>query len=107
MEEPSRPKFLLFPMIRIGIAHYYAQVRARLKSCDFVLFKGVRTFRGQLLALACRLVSRRKRLNLVVQNAALPLRGLSARLICADVTSAEFAKNGTSMPWYLRMALLM
>jgi len=105
--EPRDPKFLLFPMIHIGSSDYYAQVRARLKGCDLILFEGVRTFSGQMLSLAYRLVARRKRLNLVVQNAALPLSGLAPRLICADFSSAEFLENWSSFPWHLRLMLVL
>jgi len=94
-------------MIHIGSSDYYAQVRARLKGCDLILFEGVRTFSGQMLSLAYRLVARRKRLNLVVQDAALPLSGLAPRLICADFSSAEFLENWSSFPWHLRLMLVL
>jgi hypothetical protein len=94
-------------MIHIGSSDYYAQVRTRAKSCDLILFEGVRTLSGQMLTLAYRLVARRKRLNLVVQNVALPLKGLAPRLICADVSSGEFEENWSSIPWHVRLALLL
>jgi len=94
-------------MIHIGSSDYYAQVRARLKGCDLILFEGVRTFSGQMLSLAYRLVARRKRLNLVVQNAALPLSGLAPRLICADFSSAESLENWSSFAWHLRLMLVL
>lgn len=94
-------------MIHIGSPEYYAEVRTRLKGCDLILFEGVRTFSGKMLTLAYRLVARRKRLNLVVQNVALPLRGLAPRLICADVSSGEFQENWASIPWHLRLALVV
>jgi pheromone shutdown protein TraB len=102
-----QPKFLLFPMLHIGSSDYYAQVRTRLKGCDLILFEGVRTFSGQILTLAYRLVARRKRLNLVVQNVALPLKGLAPRLICADVSSGEFEESWASIPWHLRLTLVL
>jgi pheromone shutdown protein TraB len=60
-----------------------------------------------MLTLAYRLVARRKRLRLVVQNVALPLKGLAPRLIRADVSSGEFEGNWGSIPWNLRLALLL
>jgi len=60
-----------------------------------------------MLTLAYRLIARRKRLSLVVQNVALPLRGLAPRLICADVSSGEFEENWTSIPSHMRLALLL
>ena len=94
-------------MIHIGSSDYYAQVRTKLKSCDLILFEGVRTFSGQVLTLSYRLIARRKRLNLVVQSVALPLKGLAPRLICADVSSGEFEENWTSIPWHLRLGLML
>jgi hypothetical protein len=103
--ERLRTKFLLFPMIHIGSSDYYAQVRTRLKACDLILFEGVRTLSGQMLTLAYRFVARRKRLNLVVQNAALPLKGVAPRLVCADVSPGEFQENWARIPWYIRLSL--
>jgi pheromone shutdown protein TraB len=94
-------------MIHIGSSDYYAQVRTRLKRCDLILFEGVRTLSGQMLTLAYRLIARRNRLNLVVQNVALPLKGLAPRLICADVSSGEFEENWANIPSHLRLALLL
>ncbi len=94
-------------MIHIGSPEYYAEVRTKLKSCDLILFEGVRTLSGKMLTLAYRLVARRKRLNLVVQNVALPLRDLGPRLICADVSSGEFQENWASIPWHLRLMLVL
>jgi hypothetical protein len=94
-------------MIHIGSAAYYAEVRTRLKGCDLILFEGVRTPSGKMLTLAYRLVARRKRLNLVVQNVALPLKGLGPRLVCADVTSGEFRENWVGIPWHLRVLLVL
>jgi len=94
-------------MIHIGSADYYAQVRTRLKGCDLILFEGVRTLSGQIITLAYRLVAHRKRLNLVVQNEALPLKGLAPRLICADISSGEFEEIWASIPWHMRLMLLL
>ena len=107
VKDPPQVKFLLFPMVHIGSSDYYAQVRAGLAGCDSILFEGVRTLSGQMLTLAYRLVARRKRLDLVVQNVALPLKGLAPRLICADVSSGEFTENWADIPWPLRLALLL
>jgi hypothetical protein len=92
-------------MIHIGTADYYAQVRSRLQSCDVVLFEGVRSFRVLLLTLSYRLVAHRKRLKLVAQTDALPLWGLRARLINADVAPGDFDQSWSRIPWHLRIAI--
>ncbi len=91
-------------MVHIGSSDYYAQVRTRLIGCDLILFEGVRTFSGRLLTLSYRLVVKRKRLNLVTQ-AELRLKGLAPRLVCADVSSAEFEENWTRVPLHMRLTL--
>jgi hypothetical protein len=107
VHEQQDPKFLLFPMIHIGSSDYYTQVRTRLQGCDSILFEGVRTLSGQMATFAYRLVARRKRLKLVVQSVALPLTCLAPRLICADVSSAEFQENWATTPWHLKLTLLL
>jgi hypothetical protein len=91
-------------MVHIGTSEYYEQVRRRLGVCDLLLFEGVRTFSGRLLTLSYRLVAKRRRLHLVTQ-AVLGLKGLAPRLICADVSSAEFEDNWSRIPLHMRLAL--
>jgi hypothetical protein len=92
-------------MIHIGSAGFYSQVRDRLGACDAILFEGVRSLRGWVLTLSYRLVVRRKRLNLVLQSAALPLKDLGARLIHADVGPGEFNDNWARIPWHWRVTI--
>ena len=98
---------MLFPMIHIGSSEYYAQVHIRLKACDLVLYEGVRTLSGQILTLAYRLVARRKRLRLVTQSVALPLKGIGAKLVCADASSGEFQQSWKQIPLHARLALVI
>jgi hypothetical protein len=96
-------QFLLFPMIHIGTPEYYSQVRIRLEACDAILFEGVRSWRVWVLTLSYSLVARRKRLGLVTQREALPLKGLRACLVHADLGSGEFDEQWSKIPWRIRI----
>lgn len=58
-----------------------------------------------ILTLAYRIVAHRRRLGLVTQSSALPLRNLSAKLIHGDVTAVQFAESWGRLPWAWRAAL--
>jgi hypothetical protein len=102
--EGKRQRFLLFPMVHVGSCDYYTQVRARLGVCDLILFEGVRTFSSRLLTLSYRLLAKRRRLNLVTQDA-MKLKGVAPRLVRADVSPAEFEANWSHIPLRSRIAL--
>lgn len=107
LAHPARPtEFLLFPMVHIGSADYYAQVSARLAGCDAYIFEGVRSFRVYLLTLSYRLAARRRRLGLVTQDT-LRLKSLDARRVHGDVSADEFGSHWARMPWHIRVALLV
>jgi hypothetical protein len=57
--------------------------------------------------MAYRLAARRKRLALVTQRAALPLRSLGKRLVHADAPAGEFAAGCWAIPWHERLMLLL
>jgi hypothetical protein len=97
----------LLPVIHIGTAAYYAEVRQRLEQCDVILFEGVRSLPGLILTLSYRLAARRKRLGLVTQQEALPLSQLRARKVHADVDAEQFSVTWSQIPWYQRTALLI
>jgi hypothetical protein len=101
------PRFILLPMIHIGSPSYYEEVRSRLRDCDTIIFEGVRSLRGRILTLSYSIVARRKRLGLVTQSAALPLKALGAKLIHADVTAEEFSGNWMRVPWHWRIAIYL
>ena len=100
-------QFWLFPMIHIGSASYYDAVRAKLQTCDVILFEGVPSRVARVLVMAYRLAARRKRLALVTQRAALPLRSLGKRLVHADAPASEFAAGWGAIPWHERLMLLL
>jgi hypothetical protein len=103
---PTRPEVCVFPMIHIGAPAYYAEVKRRLDTCDVILFEGVRSFRSWLLTRAYAIPVRRKRLGLVLQRDALPLRGRQEK-IHADVSSAEFSSAWRAIPLYQRAVILI
>ena len=90
----------LFPMIHVGTADYYQAVRARLETCDVILFEGVRSRVSGILVKSYEWAVRRERLGLVTQRAALPLRALGKTLIHADSTTAEFESDWSAVPWH-------
>jgi hypothetical protein len=99
-----KPQFLLFPMIHIGSADYYREVRSRLDGCDVILFEGVRSVRGKALTLSYSLMARRKRLGLVTQDA-LRLEECRAELLHADITTGEFVDGWLRIPWHWRVVI--
>lgn len=103
--DSESPRFELFPMIHVGSADYYAQVRGRLDSCDTILFEGVGTLRARIMTLSYSLLTRRRRLGLVTQRSALPLTDLRAKLVHADVTAEEFYEKWGRVPWHWRVAV--
>lgn len=101
----DEPQFLIVPMIHVGSPGYYQEVRRRLEQCDMIVFEGVRSFRGRILALSYSIVARRKRLGLVTQREALPLKSFRAKLVHADVSTEEFTDSWMRVPWTLRAAI--
>jgi hypothetical protein len=101
----DEPRFMLLPMIHIGAPSYYRDVRSKLVQCDAILFESVRSLRGSILTLSYRILVRRKRLGLVTQGSALPLRDLPVRLIHGDVTVDQFAESWGRVRWHWRAAL--
>jgi hypothetical protein len=97
----------LLPIIHIGSAAYYAEVRKRLEECDVILFEGVRSLPVLIITLSYRFAARRKRLELVTQREALSLSSLAARLIHADVDAEQFSVLWSRIPWYQRAILLI
>jgi hypothetical protein len=96
-------EFELFPMIHIGEQSFYDSVRARLNECDMVLFEGVSSVRGRILALSYTLMAKRKRLGLVCQGDALSRTAIESRLVHADISAPEFAKFWSHVPLWQRL----
>jgi hypothetical protein len=97
----------LFPMIHVGTTDYYQAIRTRLETCDVILFEGVRSRVSGILVKAYEWAVRRKRLGLVTQRSALPLRPLGKTLIHADSTTAEFQADWSAIPWHWRVPITL
>ncbi|MEL6925092.1 MAG: hypothetical protein AAFO94_13670, partial [Bacteroidota bacterium] len=102
-----RLRFRLMPMIHVGSAQYYEQVFDYLNECDEVLYEGVRSKKRSFSSYYFKWVA--KRLGLVSQTEALPLRKLKGRLIHADYSQKEneqqIALLSTKERLYMRMVL--
>ena len=103
----QEPEVCLFPMIHVGSANYYAEVRRRLEKCDLLLFEGVRDFRARILSLSYSIAARSRRLNLVTQRDALVVPLVQQQRIRADVSTEQFAAAWRGVPWYQRLGLLL
>lgn len=104
---PQSPDVCLFPMIHIGSAAYYAEVKRRLEACDVVLFEGVPSFRTWLITRSYSIATYRKRLGLVLQRDALAIPLLNQRKVRADVTAQQFVAAWDRVPFLQRNLLLL
>lgn len=100
---PTPMEFVLVPMIHLGTAAFYAEVKNRLAECQLVVAEGVRgrSFLARALTLAYRLPGRSRRLNLVVQDDRYADCGVP--VICPDITARQFTRFWRSVPAVQRM----
>lgn len=100
---PTPMEFVLVPMIHLGTAAFYADVKARLRECQLVVAEGVsgRSVLMRALTLAYRLPGRSRRLNLVVQDDGYADCGVP--VIHPDMTARQFARRWRSIPAAQRM----
>jgi hypothetical protein len=99
-------EFLLFPMIHIGDQNYYEEVQKRLMDCQYIIYEGVKSFRGALLTWSYRFTSKRKRLGLITQRDGLKLHELKSKLLHSDISQSEFDKSWSQLPLKLRLLLI-
>jgi len=68
--ESSTLRFVLFPMVHLGSAAFYADVTNRLRDCQLIVAEGVKgpSVLISALTLSYRLPGRSRRLNLAVQD---------------------------------------
>jgi len=100
-------EFHLFPMIHIGTMEYYREVGQRISKCDLLLIEGVQSKRVHFLTLSYRIVKKIKRMDLVTQQDALNLEDINSKCINADIKEHEFDKRWTSLPFSLKVQLLL
>lgn len=98
------PDFIVFPMIHVAEAQYYAEISRRLDECDIVLFEGVGSRAGNLLTASYRFLAKNPRLGLVSQKK-MDLDHLKGRLIHADVEGEAFEERWWKIATWLRFLL--
>src|SRR5215472_10524563 len=103
----DRQQILLFPMLHLGTAAFYADVTERLGECDVVVAEGIRerSFLTTALTISYRVPGRRRRLGLVQQR--IDYSGLSAEVVTPDVTGSQLRAGWRAVPWLQRIALLV
>jgi len=101
-KQGSGLQFLLLPMIHVGTREYYEQVRARLATCDLILAEGVDSKNVRILTNWYGIVRRAKGIDLVTQEEALLLKGLTGKIVNADMKVDAFDKGWSGLPLPLR-----
>jgi hypothetical protein len=99
-------EFVLFPMLHVGAAEFYADVQRRLEQCDVILFEGVRGLHASLLTATYRMLPKAKRLGLVAQEG-MDLRPLAPKLVHSDISGQEFEYGWRHLSLGLRLLLYL
>jgi hypothetical protein len=100
-------RFVVVPMLHIGLPEFYREVQERLDECDVVVAEGVAGVRTRIVTLAYRLAGRVRRGGLVQQSRALDLSRLSGTVVCPDLSAREFATGWARVARWLRWGLLV
>ncbi|RZQ61710.1 hypothetical protein [Amycolatopsis suaedae] len=95
-------EFVLFPMLHVGEARYYAEIRRRIAECDVVVAEGMPRSAQTALLTAVYRVMRFKR-GLVVQN--LRLAELDIPLVRPDMTAGQLRESWRRVPWTSRVLM--
>jgi hypothetical protein len=91
-------RFVVFPMVHVGDAAFYAEVESRLRAVDVVIAEGIRGPSPHLRAMtsAYRWLEGSDRLDLVVQR--IDYRSLGVPVVCPDMSAAEFDRAWRELP---------
>jgi hypothetical protein len=101
----SATRVTLFPMVHVGVPEFYEATYDDALTHEVVLFEGVRSPVTVRVTRSYRwLVGSRAMVGLVVQPR-LPTGGARGRIIHADLTAEEFAREWNAVPLWVRMAL--
>lgn len=92
-------------MIHIGTPEFYRQVHEDALKHDAVLIEGVRSPIVQRITRSYRWIIDSKRFGLVVQPKFPAVEGGGLRVVHADLSHEEFAKEWRRIPLYLRLLL--
>ncbi|GIH92580.1 hypothetical protein ACFFMN_33180 [Planobispora siamensis] len=102
---PGTPvRFVLYPMIHLGEAGFYAAVTEHLRSCDIVVVEGVdqRSAPVRALTASYRWLRGSDRLTLAVQH--IDYESLGVRIVHPDMTREEFLDGWRRIPLRYRIA---
>jgi hypothetical protein len=102
-ESPMR--FLLFPMIHVGLPEFYESVRAQVEKCDVVVLEGIRgrSMPVSWLTMSYRITRFSRRSKLIVQN--LRAKSFDIPVIRPDMTNAQFRGGWRRVPWLDRVLI--
>ena len=102
-ETPMR--FVLFPMIHLGMPDFYESVAVRLGDCRMVVAEGVggRSVIASALTLAYRMPGHSRRLGLTVQR--IDYASLGIPVIRPDITARQLRQRWRSVPAMQRLAV--
>ena len=100
----ARLKWVLFPMIHLGPADYYAEVERRMLGCDLVLAEGVDSQIVQAITMSYRAAGGSERLNTVVQPR-FHSASSGPEVVNADISAAEFDESWNQLPLKLRIGI--
>jgi hypothetical protein len=107
----SRPatalRFVIYPMVHLADARFYAQVSERLRQCDLVVVEGAgsRSVTASALSASYRWLEGSSRLALVVQR--IDYRALGVPIVNPDITADEFDAGWRGLPLRQRLALFL
>jgi hypothetical protein len=111
--EDSPLRFILYPMIHVGGARFYADVTARLRGADLIVVEGVGRDHGghggrrslllAALTLTCRIARFNRRLEVVEQD--IDYTTLGVPIVCPDVDTAEFLSSWRRIPFVERVLI--
>lgn len=89
---------MLFPMVHLAEQAFYAEVTARLRTCDLIVAEGVRGSSTQmsLMTSAYRLADASSRLGLVVQS--IDFGSLGVPVLYPDMTGEQFSREYGRVP---------
>ena len=82
-KDDEHPAIILFPMLHIAERSFYEEVSSRSKTCDVILYEGVRSRTGHWISSAYLQMIKNPEHGLVTKE--MPLEHVKDRLVHADV----------------------
>jgi hypothetical protein len=98
----SGVRFVVVPMIHLGLPEFFDAVRQRLMACEVVVAEGVPGLRARIITLAYRMAGRLRRDDLIDQGNALDLSTLDAEVVRPDLDAKQFGTGWRGVSRWLR-----